>query len=163
LCVLQRTYQNSEFDSAMATLRKLADAKTAAEVKDVWGEPKNLNDPRKSDRNAMIDELKNRLPHEEIEINNLEGDWLNMDVPALNERARRLLGYHVRLGSLIPTEKHLSKSSGLAPSDPAAWKTTSEGNLTERLPAQNVAALGKSLFSDYLVPVELAGVLLLVA
>jgi NADH-quinone oxidoreductase subunit J len=31
------------------------------------------------------------------------------------------------------------------------------------MPAQNVAAVGKSLFTDYLVPVELAGMLLLVA
>ena len=42
-------------------------------------------------------------------------------------------------------------------------KPTKEGTLPERLPAQNVAALGRSLFTDYLLPVELAGMLLLVA
>ena len=31
------------------------------------------------------------------------------------------------------------------------------------LPAENVASLGRSLFTDYLLPVELAGTLLLVA
>jgi hypothetical protein len=36
-----------------------------------------------------------------------------------------------------------------------------EGQVT--MQAENVAALGKSLFTDYLVPVELAGMLLLVA
>ena len=32
-----------------------------------------------------------------------------------------------------------------------------------RLPAGNVAALGRTLFTDYLIPVELAATLLLVA
>jgi NADH-quinone oxidoreductase subunit J len=31
------------------------------------------------------------------------------------------------------------------------------------MPAENVASLGRSLFTDYLIPVELAGTLLLVA
>jgi len=31
------------------------------------------------------------------------------------------------------------------------------------LPAENVSALGRTLFTDYLLPVELAGTLLLVA
>ena len=35
--------------------------------------------------------------------------------------------------------------------------------LQERLPARNVAGLGRALFSDYLIAVELAGTLLLVA
>src|SRR5204863_164650 len=33
----------------------------------------------------------------------------------------------------------------------------------EKLPASNVAALGRSLFTDYLIPVEIAGVILMVA
>jgi hypothetical protein len=37
------------------------------------------------------------------------------------------------------------------------------GRVKERLPAANVEALGRSLFTDYLVPVLAAGVLLLVA
>ena len=32
-----------------------------------------------------------------------------------------------------------------------------------KMPANNVAALGKVLFVDYLIPVEMAGMLLLVA
>jgi NADH-quinone oxidoreductase subunit J len=37
------------------------------------------------------------------------------------------------------------------------------GNAPAKLPAENVAGLGKALFTDYLVPVELAAALLLVA
>jgi NADH-quinone oxidoreductase subunit J len=38
-----------------------------------------------------------------------------------------------------------------------------DGRPVERMPAENVASLGRSLFTDYLLPVELAGTLLLVA
>jgi len=36
-------------------------------------------------------------------------------------------------------------------------------NATQPLPRENVAYLGRSLFTDYLLPVELGGTLLLVA
>ncbi len=55
----------------------------------------------------------------------------------------------------------LSKFAGSAPNEPAGF--TKDGKPLERLPAANVAGLGKSLFTDYLLAVELAGTLLLVA
>ncbi len=56
-------------------------------------------------------------------------------------------------GSLIPAAGlPLSSLSGTPASEQA-----------RPLPAGNVAALGKSLFTDYLVPVVLAAMLLLVA
>jgi hypothetical protein len=65
-------------------------------------------------------------------------------------------------GSLL-AEKGLPLSpfSGDPPSAPAP--VTAEGRVKERLPARNVAAVGRSLFSDYLLAFELGGVLLLVA
>jgi len=44
-----------------------------------------------------------------------------------------------------------------------AMRSQRNGNGDPRMPAENVAALGGSLFTDYLIPVELGGTLLLVA
>lgn len=65
-------------------------------------------------------------------------------------------------GSLTPSRDiKLSTLSGVAPNEAFAWSKS--GKIVERLPASNVAGIGTALFSDYLVGVELAGVLLLVA
>jgi NADH-quinone oxidoreductase subunit J len=65
-------------------------------------------------------------------------------------------------GNLRPSDKLvLSKFSG-APAN-AVPLIDKSGKVKERLPAQNVAGLGKALFSDYLLAVELAGTLLLIA
>jgi NADH:ubiquinone oxidoreductase subunit 6 (subunit J) len=65
-------------------------------------------------------------------------------------------------GSLQPDSKApLSSMSGT----PANHKIEldKDGKPKEQLPAENVAGLGKTLFSDYLLAVELAGTLLLIA
>ena len=65
-------------------------------------------------------------------------------------------------GSLPPArDTKLSTLSGVPPN--AAFVSIVDGKVGERLPARNVAGIGTALFSDYLVAVELAGVLLLVA
>ncbi len=65
-------------------------------------------------------------------------------------------------GSLPPaSDIKLSTLSGVPPN--AAFTEIQNGKVGERLPARNVAGVGTALFSDYLVAVELAGVLLLVA
>jgi NADH:ubiquinone oxidoreductase subunit 6 (subunit J) len=58
-------------------------------------------------------------------------------------------------------KKTLSEFSGDPPTKPVP--IDDYGYVKERLPADNVAGLGRTLFSDYLLPLELAGVLLLVA
>jgi len=65
-------------------------------------------------------------------------------------------------GTLMADEKlPLSTSAGAAPNAPV--QIGKDGKPVERLPAANVAGLGKALFTDYLLAVELAGTLLLVA
>jgi NADH:ubiquinone oxidoreductase subunit 6 (subunit J) len=64
-------------------------------------------------------------------------------------------------GSLQPSgHLPLSDFSGLPPNLP---KIPRDGRGQPSMPARNVAALGQSLFTDYLLAVELAGTLLLVA
>src|SRR5262249_36199679 len=70
LCVLHRTYQNADLDSAMGTLRRIAEAKTPADVKGILGDPKNAGDPKKERFEAMMKDLKKHLPQEDTEIDN---------------------------------------------------------------------------------------------
>ena len=72
------------------------------------------------------------------------------------------LQLRVSVGGLLPNKGlPLSKFSGSTPAEPVPLDDN--GRVQERMPLDNVAALGRSLFSDYLLPLELAGVLLLVA
>jgi NADH-quinone oxidoreductase subunit J len=65
-------------------------------------------------------------------------------------------------GSLVPSDQlQLSEFAGPPPN--VLPDLTKDGKPVERLPAANVAGLGKALFTDYLLAVELAGTLLLVA
>jgi NADH-quinone oxidoreductase subunit J len=65
-------------------------------------------------------------------------------------------------GSLVPAAQlQLSDFAGSPSNVPP--KLSRDGRPIERLPAANVAWLGKALFTDYLLAVELAGTLLLVA
>ena len=57
----------------------------------------------------------------------------------------------------------LSPLSGPAANTPADDIRRNQKTLLPELPAENSAYLGRSLFTDYLLPVELAGTLLLVA
>jgi NADH:ubiquinone oxidoreductase subunit 6 (subunit J) len=56
----------------------------------------------------------------------------------------------------------ISEASGVA-ADRPFHQVRRDGHGTPQMPAENVRALGRSLFTDYLVAVEIAGTLLLVA
>jgi len=76
----------------------------------------------------------------------------------------RQLAWQLRqnIGGLTPANNlPLSANSGTPPNLPALFEK--DGKPVEQLPSANVAGLGKSLFTDYLLAVELAGTLLLVA
>jgi NADH:ubiquinone oxidoreductase subunit 6 (subunit J) len=81
----------------------------------------------------------------------------------VGERYRRRIGEQV--GGLQPSNVQPEHYSNLSGPSPAVKLTElrrdSEGR--SQLPAENSAYLGRSLFTDYLLPVELGGTLLLVA
>jgi NADH-quinone oxidoreductase subunit J len=79
----------------------------------------------------------------------------------LEEIAGLAVTVRARQGELQPTAAPLSTFSGPLPG--TAVPRDQFGKPVERLPAANVAGLGKTLFTDYLLAVELAGTLLLVA
>lgn len=155
VAILHKTYDTREIDDAIAQLRLLKDAKDDADVKRLLGDPKktdiaNLERP-------LVSKLKARYVEGPIrtESDNLQISWVRMDVGAVRRNAETILQGIEGRGSLalhnVPGKQPVNDQK--APSHFAPGK----------LPASNVAAIGRTLFSDYLIPVEMAAVLLLVA
>jgi NADH:ubiquinone oxidoreductase subunit 6 (subunit J) len=137
-CVLDRTYN---IESLVGQLEQVGRAETLEEVASIWGGP----DQAKSKTLPAVEELRRHFPEEMVF--NLEHAWSRKNLADLKKYAQALVAraqeQRHRLGTLSVPGKELPKVTAL--------------------PAQNVAAVGQTLFTDYLVPVLLAGVLLLVA
>lgn len=161
VCVLQRNYrlpagERETLDRMMRELAALKDAKDEAAVKSVLGDPKKAEIGKRT--RELVDKLKEhfRDPKIQEESDNLQEAWNKMNVSDVNKDAAELLAavklVRARHGSLaledVPGKEPNRTPSHFAPG---------------ALPQQNVEALGRTLFTDYLVPVEMAAVLLLVA
>lgn len=143
-CVLDKTYN---FAPGLRQLEQLAAAASLEEAAKVLGDPQSQPGVRTM---PAIERLKNALPRElDDQVSNLEPAWAAKDLAALKTTAARLheTATKLRYGTL--------KKPDWKPN----WAPPPEPPVT----AQNVAGLGRTLFTRYLVPVELAGVLLLVA
>jgi NADH:ubiquinone oxidoreductase subunit 6 (subunit J) len=106
--------------------------------------------------------LQDALLNAENALNN-RADSLQAKTALFREISAQRAQVLYTLGSLQPPGNlPLSANSGLRPNVPVQdIPRDAEGK--PALPAENVRFLGKSLFTDYLLPVELAGTLLLVA
>ena len=135
-CVLDKTYNATP---ALRQLRQVAKANKFADVAKVWGTPKEGEKTL-----PALEMLRQTFPGGPVDV--LEPAWAQSDWEALKKHAKALIQYH---------EQHQHWRGTLVTPDP-------EGG-PPNLPAQNVAGLGQALFTRYLVPVEMAGVLLLVA
>ncbi|MCI0642393.1 MAG: NADH-quinone oxidoreductase subunit J [Gemmataceae bacterium] len=174
LCVLEKNFSTSELDRLLAEVENVSRAKTTQEVKQLLGDPDLMPFGEKSLN--LVTQLGAYFPETEKPlVDNLEEAWGKMDVALLAERCQKVIdaGRRLRLstGILTPSQPRagrredaqlpLSPHSGVPAN--AEFQPTADGKIPERLAARNVAALGRSLFTDHLVAVELAGVLLLVA
>jgi NADH:ubiquinone oxidoreductase subunit 6 (subunit J) len=134
-CVIDKTY---DLAPVLHELDQVAQAKTLKDVSLIWGEPEARTLP-------ALERLRNALPRElEYDVPELEKAWSKKDLGALTAAAARL-----RDKALTVQQGSLAKNDPKAPQPP--------------LTARNVEGLGRVLFTRYLVPVELAGVLLLAA
>jgi hypothetical protein len=145
----------------------VAQAKSAEEVIAVMGDP-TMRAPDKL-FHPLVSSLAKYFPGDDA-VANLEVDWQGVrqagHLMNLQVNSRRILALgperRVSQGMLTPSARlPLSRLSG-TPAN-AELAPTDEGRLPERLPARNVSAIGLSVFTDYLLPVELAGMILLVA
>lgn len=80
------------------------------------------------------------------------------ELATLGKDARQRLGWLPRIG-----DKPMSSLSGPPPTAAAEHLRRNNKTGLPRMPAENSAYLGRALFSDFLLPVELGGTLLLVA
>ena len=165
--ILQKNYNTQELDDLLVKMRRVAEANSADEVIAVLGDPGQR--PPENPTHPLVDQLSEFFPGADA-VANLEIAWQGIRQPhhleALRANSRIILALgdkrRAAQGSLAPSARlPLSTLSGIPAS--VEPNLTKDGKLAERLPARNVAALGKSLFTDYAVPVGLAAMLLLVA
>jgi NADH:ubiquinone oxidoreductase subunit 6 (subunit J) len=176
LWVLGRTYDASPPSAVrefVEKARRAGAAGTPEQVKQILGDDPAAQDGyfRNFERAvAEGDKASKKPPREEEELVNLLQDtttktvWQQMqDVQAMalelkqvHEAGTRYLAYLRRTTTpgVLATDNRALSGLSAAPRD-------EKGN--PRMPANNVAALGRSLYSDYLLPVQLAAALLLVA
>jgi NADH:ubiquinone oxidoreductase subunit 6 (subunit J) len=146
LGVLHRTFDTRELDAITRELDWLAQVKSADEVNAKY-RPVDIERPE-TIKLAVADRLRKYLPDTGDETKNyaakIEQARVEAKVEVLRDEAQKaraeLDRFRAGWGTVAPREQ-----------------------ATGRLPVENVAALGQTLFTDYLVPVELAAVLLLVA
>ncbi len=155
VCILHKNYRVAdEVQAARAEiLRDLTQLRLVKDEADVF---KVLSDPKKAPFGKLtpplVEKIQQQFPDGRIELEseNLKKAWVKGNVAAIRDLAMVL---HDAING------HGVLSLG---SVPGKEKTPGHGR-PGRLPAGNVAALGKTLFTDYLIAVELAAVLLLVA
>lgn len=162
VAILNRGYSTQGMDNVLEALTELTKAESKEDVNKILGEPsKDLDQPSTL---AFVGEIRKNFPTLKpsapgaaemkdvpatLAPDELEGAWVRQDVAAVKKSAGLILAHGEASRKM--------KGSLLA-------VTGTEASLARKpLPAQNVAGLGRMLFTDYLIPVEMAGVLLLVA
>jgi NADH-quinone oxidoreductase subunit J len=186
LCLLHKTYNGPLFgqiEQYMDHAKLAANAGSMKEMQDILGADDKFfsgfrrfalpaGEQRRSDIARM--ELAEAIDNAQLTWNILlppnDGQPREIQVPArlvqfkneLEQVYEKAAVVRQGQGNLFPaTQLPLSSAAGTAPNVPI--ELGKNGKPSERLPAANVAGLGKALFTDYLLAVELAGTLLLVA
>lgn len=129
--------------------------------------------PRRAELEAAAKDLEERylLVHAEeqsiLKAEHLETAWVSVErsLPALKEDARIVAEALRRKRQLHGVVALRSATKGRAGDEVRVVVRRPDRHEAAPgvLPARNVAALGRTLYTDYLIPVELAAVLLLVA
>jgi NADH-quinone oxidoreductase subunit J len=160
--VIQASYGGRDIDRVLARIRQAQSQATREGVLQVVGNPGADNELFREYRHLL-----KGWPDLDARAEKAEVDWTTDDLnkmketldtlAVLAEEARgRLAALPARPG--LP----LSDGSGPPPSIPAS-ELRRDAYGRPVLPAENAPYLGRSLFTDFLLPVELGGTLLLVA
>jgi NADH-quinone oxidoreductase subunit J len=165
LHVLHSSFDTREVDGLLKRTRDLEGVEDVAEVKKQLGEPlkEGLSTDYKTflyqqglmDLHARVEDLQLRTPSDPT-AEDLRNTLGRLEEIGLEARAR--------LGTITPPpDTPLSDLSGPAASTLPGQLRRDPATGRPQLPAENSAYLGRSLFTDFLLPVELGGLLLLVA
>ena len=158
LCILHKTYHPSDLEDLVAQLTNLSNVKDKAGIKAILGDPDAKNETERA--LPLVERLDKHfatLPDDHAvrnHIANLTRDWVRLDVDQLKKDSGAVLK------ELQPQR---DRQGSLALHDVPGKAKTPGHFEPNKLPSSNVAAIGKTLFTDYLIPVELAATLLLVA
>ena len=157
LCVLQKSYHPADVNVIIRDLTQLSEASSIDDIKRVLGDP----DLKKEDRTlVLVEQLKTQfatVPEDHKvhnRIANIALDWVHLREDKIKENSKAVLE---------ELQVQRGKQGSLALRDVPGKAKTPGHFVPGKLPASNVSALGKTLFTDYLIPVELAATLLLVA
>lgn len=167
LAVLYSSYSTRKLDALLEQTARAAEQPSEEGMRGVLGDGREFFATYRREADKLGGAVGASLG---VAVTEAEASWAKpaIQVPAMQAALRRLrdegLKARHRYGSLqVPDQVQLSGYSHLpAPGAPGAdGPRDSDG--TARMPAENVAYLGRTLFTDYLLAVELAGTLLLVA
>jgi NADH-quinone oxidoreductase subunit J len=169
--VLLRTYDHRTLDHLTATAEAAAQEPTAETMAVALGDPRAYVESldREAKRLAGTDAeppLAAAISQLDVALNQRERSPDRLR-PALVRLAKAGREARTEFGALRPPSN--MKLSGYAGAPPAATPPADDSaepappRSAQPLPAENVAALGRTLFSDHLLAVELGGTLLLVA
>jgi len=157
LIALYQNYETRAIDGRFALVEAKLDRVIALNGKN----QKALDDILEENvaEKRLVEELDELMPHHNEEVVNILENK-PADLVESQKLCKKLKGeieqMRHRVGSLWPSRKLTSFSD--VPANKSASTETKE-----TMPHDNVAALGRSLFTEYLVAVELTGMLLLVA
>jgi NADH-quinone oxidoreductase subunit J len=172
LFVLQR-FDNriQEIDSLIRRARAAAVLDTRAAMEDKIGKPEDDDELFNQFKKLLASKPDQRDLHQRAEKLSFAWSGIERSEDGSAEKSRALLNELAvlgdtarhRLGWLPPlSQTPLSNLSGPPPTEEAEQIRRDEHGLP-RMPSHNAAYLGRSLFTDFLLPVELGGFLLLVA
>jgi NADH:ubiquinone oxidoreductase subunit 6 (subunit J) len=156
LLVLRQTYDTSKLDAVMFRATAARNEDSPAGVRRSLGDPKEF-EQQVDDAIAPLTSRATvtRTAHDAVDA--LVADWNKDDIALL----------HRRLDALTAAVAQAQRSVGrLQPAEPttlSSFSGTPANQPPQPVSAENIAGLGRSLFTDYLLAVELGGVLLLVA
>ena len=158
LCVLQKSYHPADLDAIIRGLTQLSEVSSKDDIKRVLGDPEAK---KGEDRTLLlVEQLKKQfatVPEDHKvhnRIANIALDWVHLREDKIKENSKAVLE---------ELQVQRGKQGSLALRDVPGKAKTPGHFVPGKLPASNVSALGKTLFTDYLIPVELAATLLLVA
>jgi NADH:ubiquinone oxidoreductase subunit 6 (subunit J) len=157
LVVLFSTYETRELDRLLETTHQAAEAGPGASLPEMLGHDYFERFHQEADRLRGPPDTSRQLRDALIE---LEATWNSR--PFNDRRGRLALRQVYEIGVRVRDNYGTLEVPASAPLSPYSRFSPTEGGRAE-LPAENVAYLGRSLFTDYLLAVELGGTLLLVA
>lgn len=162
LFVLHSTYSTRELDDLLATTERALQPSSLEAVQSALGDKRDFIERfREAERKAGSSDRSRQL---RTALNELESEWKDRggDLDRMKRALARLhdVGLEARnhQGSLQPPSQ-LPLSSYSQQRKPGP---NQDRQGAASLPQENVAYLGRSLFTDYLLAVELGGTLLLV-